>query len=518
MAMARIKSLTQLRTMAAQTRQSAPTNVEVPRGFVDFCAWLGVTLTPGQSELARVAFDGAEPVDRGLAQRLFGDAVPMGRRSVVAAVCGARAGKSYVLVALRLVHGMLVRDVSALPSGVRAAALIIAPRDDLRSEVYRYALGAVRSKPELARMVTATTADVFRLRRPDGFEVEFKTGVATSGGTAARGQWWTDFALDECAFFRDSSFKVNDEELFRAGSARVLPGGQTIIASTPWAEAGLLHRMWKKRPEDTTVVHAPTLALNDSELTRAIIKRAEESDADNAKREFGAQFMTSGTTVFFESATLDRATTHPPMHFDIQPGDSIAAGGDFGFRADSSALVMAALRDGVIHVFDGTEERPGDEPLRPSVTVSSFAKCIAGRCGYLMADGHYREAISELLEAHGLVFAPAPTQPAETYVRARMLLREGRIKIHGVDFRERLLQQLREVHGKPTSGGGMSIVHPRWATGGHGDLAAAFVLAVWQVTGDVVPEPVPAAGTDAWLERARERRREKLNTKPRRFA
>jgi hypothetical protein len=123
-----------------------------------------------------------------------------------------------------------------------------------------------------------------------------------------------------------------------------------------------------------------------------------------------------------------------------------------------------------------------------------------------------------LLEAHGLVFAPAPTQPAETYVRARMLLREGRIKIHGVDFRERLLQQLREVHGKPTSGGGMSIVHPRWATGGHGDLAAAFVLAVWQVTGDVVPEPVPVAGTDAWLERARDRRREKLNTKPRRFA
>lgn len=485
------------------------TDVEVPSGFVDFCDWLGVRLSAGQAELARVAYDGAEPVDRRLAERLFGDPVPVGRCSVVAAVCGARAGKSYVLVALRLVHGMLVRDVSAVPPGPKAAALIIAPRDDLRMEVYRYALGAVRSKPELAQMLSSVTADMFRLRRPDGYEVEFKTGVATSGGTAARGQWWTDFALDECAFFRDSSFKVNDEELFRAGSARVLPGGQTIIASTPWAEAGLLHRMWKTRPEDTAVVHAPTLALNDSDTTRAIIERARQSDPDNAKREFDAVFMTSGTTVFFESAAIDEALVDEP--FEVQPGDVIAAGGDFGFRSDSSAMLMVALRGDMLHVFDGAEERPEDDrPLKPSVTVASFAQVIGGRCSYLMADGHYREAIAEHLEAHGLIYAPAPTQPADTYVRARMLLREGRVRLHPLPFRDRMVQQMREVHGKPTSGGGMSIVHPRWATGGHGDLVAALVLALWQVTGDEVAALPPVPGTREWEDAAREKRRQKL--------
>lgn len=473
---------------------------DVPPTFLGFCGWLGVTLRPGQAELVRVAFDGMEPVDGDIAKRLFGSSVPVGRRSVVAAVCGARAGKSYVLVALRLLHGMLVRDVSQVPPGPKAAALIIAPRDDLRMEVFRYALGAVMSKPALADMLVSKTADTFRLRRPDNYEVEFKTGVATSGGTAARGQWWTDFALDECAFFRDSSYKVNDEELFRAGSARVLPGGQTIIASTPWAEAGLLHRMWKTRPEDTTVVHAPTLALNDTPMTREIIERARLSDEDNARREFDAVFMTGGTTLFFEPNAIDAAVTDEP--FAPEHPDQMAAGADFGFRSDSSALVLVALRAGVVHVFDGAEERPTEGvPLKPSQTVKTFAALCAGRVAVLMADGHYREAISEHLEANGLHYVPAPTTPADTYVRARMLLREGKVKIHGLAFRDRLLQQMREVHGKPTSGGGMSIVHPRWATGGHGDLVAALVLALWQVSGDEVPAPAPSPDVEAKMER-----------------
>ncbi len=498
-------------------RRQPPRNtepVEVPHGFLEFCRWGDVTLTPGQAELAGVAFDGAQPVDRDLAGQLFGADVPMGRCSVVAAVCGARAGKSYVLVALRLVHGMLMRDVSAIPPGQRAVALIIAPRDDLRMEVFRYALGFVQNKPELAAMLDGNPrVDEFTLRRPDGKRVSFETGVATMGGTAARGRWFTDFALDECAFFRDSTFKVNDEELFRAGSSRVLPGGQTIIASTPWAEGGLLHRLWKQRPSDTLIAHAPTLVLNDSDLTRAIVARATEADPENAKREFGAVFMTSGTTVFFESASIDAAMTGEP--FAITHGDTVAAGGDFGFRSDSSALIMAALRGDMLHVYAGVEKRPEEGvPLKPSLTVAAFAACIAGQCSYLMADQHYREAIAEHLETHQLSYAPAPSQPAETYVRARMMLREGKVRIHTPGLPEgmaqRLLQQMREVQGKPTSGGGMSIIHPRWSQGGHGDLVSALVLALWQVSGDAVAAKEPDWGTREWEAKQMATRRKKL--------
>lgn len=318
--------------------------------------------------------------------------------------------------------------------------------------------------------------------------------------------------MDECAFFRDGSYKINDEEIFKAATARVLPGGQVIIASTPWAETGLLYDMWKKRPTSATVAHAPTLLLHDSPLTREIVERETTRDADNAKREYGAVFMTSGTTVFFESSSIDAAMTEEA--FAPQPGDIIAAGGDFGFRGDSSALVLIAMRAGILHVFDGTEERPEDgAPLKPSKTVEAFAKCIAGRCEYLMADQHYREAIAEHLETHNLVFAPAPLTPSDTHVRARMLLREGRVKIHPLPFRDRMVQQMREVQGRPTSGGGMSIVYPKWAKGGHGDIVAAWVLAVWQVTGDSVAAPPPVLGTREYEQALVDARHEKFNAK-----
>lgn len=498
-------------------RRRAPTrtdSVDVPHSFLAFCRWLDVELTPGQAEFARVAYDGVQPVDGDLAARIFGPDLPLGRRRVVAAVCGRRAGKSYVMVALRLVHGMLVRNVPRLPPGTRAVAMIIAPRDSMRLEVFRYALGAVESKPELRALLEGKPkVDTFTLRRPDGVRVAFETGVATAGGTAARGRWFTDFALDESAFFRDDSFKVNDEELYNAGSSTLLPGGQVLVTSTPWAEAGLLYRLWKERPANTHVAHAPTLVMNDSEVTRDAVVHAEAQDPDNAAREFGARFMTSGTTVFFESVTLDAMRSEEP--FSLAPGDVVGAGGDFGFRSDSSALLMVAMRGTKLHIFDGTEERPlPGAALKPSTTVARFVEVIQRRCEYVTADQHHRSSIEEHLEEHGLVYSPAPHSPAENYVRARQLLREGSVVLHAPNLPrelvDRLIQQLRETQGRPTASGGMSIIHPRWSKGGHGDLADAFTLAIWQVFGSAIEAPKPEPGTTEWQAADRERRQKRM--------
>jgi hypothetical protein len=400
---------------------------------------------------------------------------------------------------------MLVRDLSSLAPGQRAVALVIAPNQKLRGECVNYALGAIRSKPELARLLVSEAQTEFVLRRPDGHEVTFEGGVATRGGYGARGRSLTDFALDESAFFLDDTYVVNDETIFTAGMARVLPGGQTIVASTPWAEKGLLYNLWRRNfghPVDALVAHAPTLVLHDSPMTRTIVERARAADPEKAKCEFDAVFLSTGTTSFFEGATIDSSIS--PEVIRSEPGDTVAAGADFGFRSDSSALVVVHRRGGKFIVGDILELRPeADAPLKPSETVRAFAERIKGKCSSVMADQHYRESIEEHLSESRLTFVSAPNTPADAYMRARLLFRDGKVQIPNND---RLIRQLREVQGRPMPGGGMSIVHPRWRTGGHGDIVAALVLALYQVSGETVAAPRPDVNSREWEEAALERR------------
>ena len=501
--------------------------------YTAFCRFIGVKLTPWQTIVARVAYDGEEPRDVEGAAEFFGnvDTIPADARGVVNAVCGGRGGKTYTLGALRLVYGALTRDLAPMAPGQRAVALVIAPNGKLRQEAVNYALGAMRSHPQLEAMLRmpsgnkdTDTPSEFQLMRPDGKLVTFEAVVATSGGYGGRGRALTDLLLDEVAFFRDSSSKINDRDIYQAASARVLPGGQAILASTPWAEGGLLYEMHTENfghPKGAIAVHAPTLALNDSAWVKTIVDREYARDPDNAAREFGARFMTGGTVLFFEASSI-QAAVDDELELPQSPrgGDRVAAGADFGFRADSSALVVVHERlqghapvrhPGKLVVADVSELRPSDgSPLVPSETVSSFAGTLTAHgCTYVMADGHYREAITEHLVKHSLAYSPAPNTPADAYVRARTLFREGRVVLPN---NPRLLQQLREVEGRPTPGGGMSITHPRWRQGGHGDLVAALVLALYQLGGDTIAAQRPDAGTPAWEAARKEERRRKAAT------
>lgn len=297
----------------------------IPKTFVGFCQWINVTLTPGQRVLSMVAYDRVHPCslsveDRALCVKIFGelpDLIPKKAWGVIAAVCGGRGGKSYVLIALRLVYGALTRDLRSLAPGQKAVALIVAPNDKLRREVVAYALGAMRSHATLKDMIVLPkgkkedeAVDSFGIRRADGHVITFEAGIAARGGYGGRGRSLTDAAFDEVAFFRDASFEVNDKSLFQAAAPRVLPGGQTILASTPWGESGLLYDFHQRnfgKPTDALTAHAPTLLLQDAEFTREIVAREYDRDPENADREFGAKFLTSGTSLFFEGPLIQAA-------------------------------------------------------------------------------------------------------------------------------------------------------------------------------------------------------------------
>lgn len=480
-----------------------------------------------------MAYDGLEPSDlvgeeRELARRIFGDieTIPAAARSVLVAVCGRRGGKTRFLIAVRLVHGMFTRNLKAanIGPGQIPIALVVAPNEELRQESVNYALGALQDSPLASTLVLpkgAKPGDVvsqFNVRRPDGFVVGFRAGVATAGGYGGRGRSLTDFAMDESAFFRSNTFKVNDETIYRAAKPGILEGGQAIVASTPWAKAGLLYDFWARNmgtPKDAMVAHAPTTLLNDAPWLAKVVADEYVRDPDNAARELGAEFLAMGTLLFFEGDLIERARAMPcpiASPADLRPGDVVVAGGDAGFRSDSSAIAIVVRRGDMLHVVDLVELRPdAGMPLEPGYVVERFAETMR-RWGarYLMADGHYRESITEHLKRHQLSYVPAPSTPSEPYVRTRVLLRESRLTLPD---EPRLVQQMREVQGKPQSGGGLTITHPRWATGGHGDLCAALVLAVDQAGGVTVKKADPPKGTPEFDAREREERRREVREK-----
>lgn len=501
------RSVTEALAIAAQvaTVTVAPT----PISYCAFAANLGVTLTAPQYAFAAVAFDGAEPRDVPRAAEVFGpvQTIPSSCRSVVVGVCGARSGKSYVFGALRLLWGALTRDLSSLAPGQEAMAPIVTPRLELGKEVLRYIVGAIESDPDLrACLIGEPLTDRVRLRRPDGHKVEIVILPATRGGGALRGRWHVDALLDESAFFRDESAAVNDMELFNAIAPRILPGGQVLVLSTPWLSAGLLYELYRDNfghPVTAVAAIAPTSLMREGDSTIAtILGREKLRDPDNYAREYDAQFMGAAAGAFFDPSAIDAAVLDYALGQVAVPGQTIAFGADFGFRRDSSALA-GVLRNGPIslpstryRLVELAERRPVEgQPLKPSETVADFARIVLRhRVGYVVADGHYREAITEHLAAHKLGFVPAPTVPSEAFVRARELLHDGRCELPN---EPRLLRQLRETVARPTAGGGLTIVLPRWKTGGHGDLVSAWVLAVHHAGG--IAAEVPAlSGPDKW--------------------
>jgi hypothetical protein len=458
--------------------------------FVAFLAQLGVKLSPGQRVLWSVIADGLQPhaltaADCDIARSLFGDVdtIPPNLLDVVAIVKGARIGGSY-LAALRLLYLGLTVPLKLAP-GEEAFGAIIAPSLELAEQTLRYVSGAVKAAPALAARMEKNDSSSVTIRRDDGQLVTIKCFAASRGGTGGRSRTLFGALLDEAAFFRDESSVVNDGDIYRAVSPRIVPGGQLIVFSTPWAEAGVLYDLFSKNhgaPTTCVAAHAPTVLMrSDNAKVLATVKREYENDPENAAREFGAEFMTRGAGLFFDGAAIDAAIDRT-LILPAAPIGRMTAAVDPGFARDSSTFVAVADHDGLISVRLIDELRPAKGvPLQPSAVVAHWA-ALAKLLGLtsVRSDIHYRESVREHMTTHGLTLEDVPEGQAgkrAMYERTRTLLNEGRLRL---PLHPRLLRQLREVMVRPTPGGGMTISSPRRG-GDHGDLVSALVAAVWAI-------------------------------------
>ncbi len=457
--------------------------------FVDFVQnVLKVELTLGQRTLARIAFDGVEPnrldeEERAMCARLIGpvDTIPPEARLVLCAVKGARIGGSYIFGGLYSLYRALTAELSTLAKGEQAVALIVAPDLRLARQVLRYALGAAEGAPSIARLIDSKSSDSFCLVRPDGAKVAIECLPATRGGSAVRGRSLVSAVLSETAFFRDSSSVVNDEDVFRAVMPRVMPGGLTVLESTPWAETGLLSDVFSKNfgePQSAIAAHCPTLTMRDDERTAMIVANERARDPDNASREFDAEFLSGGSGLFFGPELL-RPALYEGSKITSKPfGARMFVGGDIGLVTDATAFCAVALRDGVVTLCDALEMRPKKgAPLRLSDAIKNGCEFAKGFDeSRIVVDHHELTAGREHLPDgfHLEPCAGGGDAKTERFIRVRDALREEKIGIPSEWAK--LANQLSLVVSKPRPGGGTAIILPRRA-GTHLDLCSAFILA-----------------------------------------
>lgn len=462
--------------------------------FTAFAQRLGLNLWSGQRAFAAVAFDDREPAAlsdevRAIAGQMFGpiqSVLPEARR-VLAMVKGRDAGGTR-LCALRLLHLALTLPLEQLDRTEPAFVLFGGPKVKLARIALRFALAAAKKLvAERGKHLTiaSETRDSFELVRHDGRRVVFECFAASRAGDTARGVPIIGVLLDECAFYRDElTGAVNDRDIFNAIIPRLLPGGQVLLVSTPWAESGLLYTEFtRNRGAPTTALAAfcPTLLMRDDAETRSKVEMERQRDPDNAAREYDAQFLSGALALFFDGKAIELAVDGE-QPFPLAPRLELPAfaAADFGFRSDSSALAIVRLEGPELVLAELAELRPErGKPLQPSVVVRTFAEvCKRHGVRSLATDGHYVEAIREFAAAGGLGLYEAPSGASgklETHTRARSLLHEGRLKLPN---HRRLLTQLRDIHSRPLPGGALSIWSPR-RQGSHGDLASAVVLALW---------------------------------------
>lgn len=466
-------------------------------------------ISRAQRIMCRIAFDGDSLSDlkvkkwggediseRDLAKLIFGDLtdIPQQARSIFVSANGARSGKTW-LCSLRLLHLALTVDLSTLAHGERALAIIIAPTLANAAQAMRYILGAIENSSSLSALVVGkATENIIRLKRANNQIVNIEPRAAAKAGLSGRGFSICAALMDEVAFFRGSDYALNDDAIFGAVYARLLPGSQLLMPSTPWAREGLFYAKYEENfghAVNAICAHAPTLLMFDSERNRHTYEMLLKSDPDKARNEYDAEFLSAAVEQFFDPVTIDRSIDDELNEGLGEPveGAEVKAGADYGFERDASALVITHSFGGLHRVADIVHMVPEDgAALRPSEVVEEFAHhCRYHRAGWVASDVHYRQAIIEYLNAYGLFFVESPTDPAVAYVATRILMHQGLVRI---PRNPKLVQQLRAIKAQRTPGGKVRILKPR-TLGNHCDIVDAFVLAIYQAAGSVIPYAPP---------------------------
>ncbi len=410
------------------------------------------------------------------------------KRRIVLRV-GRRGGKSSSLCRVAVAE-VLHGDHKVPPGDVGVFAFVSVKRADASER-----LRTIAEILDVLKVPHEQSGDEIRIPGTNRLFRVYTANYRTSVGMTLIG-----LVADEVARWRDDDTGANPAtEILRSMRPAMLTmrNAHEFLSSSPFSTIDAHHEAFERgNTDEQAVAWAPTWIAHP-EQTEARCRELEP-DEPTFRREYGAEPMGAGLSSFLDARAIDAAI----HEYDraIAPGDMLTAGADFGFRRDSSALVTVRRRESLVVPLDIVEMRPDREPLKPSEVVKRFAESMKARqLRGVMADGHYRQSIMEHLETHDLAFIDAPTDVPETYVRFRVMLHQGNLRLPKHD---RLIRDLKEVQSRPTAAGRLSILLPRRPGGGHADMVSALVLACWQRVGTEIPKvpDMPDGWTQAELD------------------
>lgn len=477
-----------------------------------------------------------------------GERLPSGRPRIVVLRTGVRAGKTLISV-LALLLSVLTCQFRRPPMndeevpgpdglvGVRPGelvrAIIVAPRLENTRAPFQHLVGTMNASPVLRKLfVKKPLAESCVIRRPDGREVEVKCLAADAGGTNLRSTWLAGALFDEADFHDGDDKAVNLTENLRACRARMLFGSQIWIPSSPFAEGSAFDKLFQdifkeQLKDDTLAFHSDTVSMNPS-IDRREMEAERRRDPDNAAREYDAIPFGAGAELFYPEDAIRGSFTRTEEHNRDESGNRIevyapapsfahVAGGDLGFRKNSSALAICRSDGGKARLAFRLELRPArGASLKPSRVIQEFAFwCMRYGAPAILGDLHYADTAHEELaklqralrepdqadvEQREWVarvkadpFACTARVPgyiewstdqkhtADTHTEMKRRMQEGVVELPADD---RMKEQARGTKKKAAAGGHVQILLPKQGMA-HGDLWGSVVIACTQVTLEV---------------------------------
>lgn len=422
---------------------------------------------------------------------------------------GVRSGKS-LIAAIAMVLSALIctlrrpAEKGEIPSpvdglvGVRPGefvrVIVVAPQKSLTRAAFTHAAALIQQSPKLRPLlVSDPLKESLSIRRPDGQVIEIQIVAAAGAGATLRSTWLAGVFFDEADFHKDGEAVVNLDDNFKAVKARLLPGAQAWLVSSPWCEDTSFDKLFAAawgHPGRELGFHADSRSMNPT-LDREEEEAERARDPDNHAREYLAIPLTTNSSEYFPKDALE-ACINRGRDVSLAPnGFEHTAGADLGFRRNSSAIAFARTARGKAVLAYYLELRPKPkERLKPSAVCEAFAQdCHAYDAKTVLGDLWYADTAHEEFAKHRSRSHCDPTpwsvayaeydskDQAETFAEFLRRMREGLLDLPDDP---RLLNQIRGVKRVFKPGGVVGIKLPNQGAA-HADVLQAVVLACVQV-------------------------------------